>query len=208
MRQDREEREVVYRRANSSATTSDHGFVNNGGDPIGKTLNDVIKLESVEKTASEHVAERIANFTGSMFFVWLHVVWFSLWIAANLPLLRSQPFDPFPFTFLTLIVSLEAIFLSAFILITENGQARLAERRARVNLQIDMIAEREVTKLMQLVVEIHSTLGIAANADPELEKMKQATNVDHLTVAVQTMENQNGDLSCERETVKIEYPRW
>jgi uncharacterized membrane protein len=202
MRQDRVEREGVYERANPSPTPSDPSLENKGSDPVGKTLNDIIKLESLEKTASERIAERIAGFTGSMFFVLLHVVWFSLWIGLNLPLLNSHPVDPFPFTFLTMIVSLEAIFLSAFILMTENRQARLSDRRARVNLQIDMIAEREVTKLMQLVVEIHSHLGISAKTDPELEDMKQATNIDHLTEAAQTIENRNGDLASEKEIVK------
>jgi uncharacterized membrane protein len=195
MRHDREEREVGNERANPSPKPSDPSLGNKGSDPVEKTLNEIIKLESVEKTASERIAERIASFTGSMFFVWLHVIWFSLWICLNLETVRSHPVDPFPFTFLTMIVSLEAIFLSTFILIAENHQARLADRRARVNLQIDMIAEREVTKLMHLVVEIHGHLGIHAETDPELENMKQATNIDHLTETAQTIENRNSDLA-------------
>jgi len=127
-----------------------------------------------------------------MFFVWLRVVWFSLWIGLNL--LSPHPMDPYPFTFLTMIVSLEAIFLSAFILITENRQARLADRRARVDLQINMIAEREVTKLTQLVADIHGHLGISTKTDPESGKMRQATNIDRLTEAAETIENRNGEL--------------
>jgi uncharacterized membrane protein len=123
-----------------------------------------------------------------MLFVWLHVVLFSLWILLNLSWLGFQPFDPYPFTFLTMIVSLEAIFLSTFILMSENRQARLADRRARVNLQVDMIAEREVTKLMQLVMEIHDHLRIKRTADRELDRMQKATNIEHLTEAAQTVE--------------------
>ena len=202
MLQNRDDRELRYERANRSPTPGDPSLRNQGSDPVENTLNEIIKLESLEQTASERIAERIASFTGSMFFVWLHVVWFSLWIAVNLPSINSRPVDPFPFTFLTMIVSLEAIFLSTFILIAENRQARLADRRARVNLQIDMIAEREVTKLMQLVVEIHGHLGIPAGTDPELENMKQATNIDHLTEAAQTIENHNGDLATEKAIAK------
>ena len=90
-----------------------------------------------------------------------------------------------------MIVSLEAIFLSAFILMSENRQGRLADRRSRVNLEVDMIAEREITKLMELITDIHSHLGIKKPVDEELEGMKQPTNIEHLTEAAQTAEQQN-----------------
>ena len=164
---------------------------NKGSDHVTKTVDDILKLESLERTVSERIAEGIANFTGSMFFVSLHVVWFALWIVFNIPWLGFQPIDPFPFTLLTMIVSLEAIFLSAFILMSENRQGRLADRRARVNLQVDMIAEREVTKLLELVADIHSELRIRRSTDVELDNMQQATNIDHLTDAAQTVEDRN-----------------
>lgn len=166
---------------------------NKGSDHVGKTINDIVKLESLEKTVSERIADKIAAFTGSMLFVWLHVAWFALWIILNIPWLGFEPVDPFPFTFLTMIVSLEAIFLSTFILMSENRQAWLADRRARVNLQVDMIAEREVTKLMELVMAIHDHLGIRRPVDPELDNMQKATNIGHLTEAAQTVENRNSD---------------
>jgi uncharacterized membrane protein len=164
---------------------------NKGSDHVTKTIDDILKLESHERTLSERIAEGIASFTGSMLFIWLHVVWFALWIAFNIPWLGFQPIDPFPFTLLTMIVSLEAIFLSAFILMSENRQGRLADRRARVNLQVDMIAEREITKLMELVVDIHAHLKIRRPADLELDKMQKTTKIEHLTEAAQTAEAQN-----------------
>jgi uncharacterized membrane protein len=154
-------------------------------------------LESHERTLSERIAEGITTFTGSMLFIWLHVVWFTLWIAFNIPWLGFQPIDPFPFTLLTMIVSLEAIFLSAFILMSENRQGRLADRRSRVNLQVNMIAEREITKLMELVVEIHDHLKIRRPTDLELDNMQKATNIEHLTEAAQTVEAQNDGHSEE-----------
>ncbi len=161
---------------------------NKGSDHVGKTIGDILKLEAQNKTLSEAVADYIATFTGSMLFVWLHVAWFALWILWNVGWLGLRPLDPFPFTFLTMIVSLEAIFLSTFILMSENRQARLADRRARVNLQVDMIAEREVTKLMELVGDIHRHLGIERRADPELERMQRPTDIEHLTEAAETVE--------------------
>lgn len=159
---------------------------------VTSAIEDIVKLESVETTLTDRIAERITKFTGSMTFIWLHVFWFTTWILINAPWF-GQPIDPFPFTLLTMIVSLEAIFLAAFILIAENTQGRLADRRARVDLQINMIAEREITKLMELVVEIHSELKIRRQTDSELDKMRQVTNIEHLTEVAQKVENKNHD---------------
>jgi uncharacterized membrane protein len=175
---------------------------NEGSDHVTKTIDDIVKLESLDRTVSEGIAERIASFTGSMLFIWLHVVWFALWIAFNIPWLGFQPIDPFPFTLLTMIVSLEAIFLSAFILMSENRQGRLADRRARVNLQVDMIAEREITKLMKLVVDIHTHLKIRRPTDLELDNMQKATNIEHLTEAAQTVEDKSGVNSASKKASK------
>ena len=186
-------------RAGNSPSPVAANVENKRSDHVGETINDVLKLESLERTVSERIAERIAAFTGSMFFVWLHVAWFALWIIFNIPWWGFQPLDPVPFTFLTMIVSLEAIFLSAFILISENRQGRLADRRSRVNLQIDMIAEREITKLMELVVDIHARMGIQRAVDPELNSMTKATNIEHLTEAAQTVEERNsGNLAANK----------
>jgi len=164
---------------------------NKQSDHVTKTIEEILKLESLERTRSERIADGITAFFGSIVFIWLHVLWFSLWIVFNLPRWGFEPFDPFPFTFLTMMVSLEAIFLSAFILMSENRQARLADRRARVNLQVDMIAEREITKLMELVMDIHSQLQIQKPVDNELKSMQQPTNIEHLTEAAKTAEDQD-----------------
>lgn len=174
---------------------------NKQSDHVTKTIEDILKLESLDRTRTERVADGITGFFGSIGFIWLHVLWFSLWIIFNLPGWGFEPLDPFPFTFLTMIVSLEAIFLSAFILMSENRQGRLADRRARVNLQVDMIAEREVTKLMELVMDIHSQLGIKKPVDDELESMQKPTNIEHLTEAAQTAEDENSATSSAKVTL-------
>jgi len=180
-------------RRNRLPTTKTHPeLVNKGSDHVGNTINDILKLESHDRTLSEKIADRIASFTGSMTFVWIHVAWFAAWLVVNIGWLGFKPFDPYPFTFLTMVVSLEAIFLSTFILMSENRQARLADRRARVNLQVDMIAEREVTKMMELIVSIHDHLGIPRPQDQELSQMQKPTNIDHLTEAAKTAEEVDG----------------
>ena len=89
------------------------------------------------------MADAVARFSGSMAFVYLHVVWFALWVGLNLVLRR--PFDPFPFGLLTLVVSLEAIFLSTFVLIVQNRQSERSDRKARqdfeTNVQSDVWSE-------------------------------------------------------------------
>ena len=164
---------------------------NTSDDPVEKTIDEVVKLETLQRTMTERLAESVAGFAGSMYFIFLHVIWFGLWVTLNIPWLGFHQFDPYPFTFLTMIVSLEAIFLSTFILMVENRQTRLADRRARVNLQIDMISEREVTKLMQLVLQIHEHLGIRRHGDSELANMQKATNIEHLSEAAQSLDNKN-----------------
>jgi uncharacterized membrane protein len=99
-----------------------------------------------ERTQSDLVAEAIANFCGSMPFVWVHVAWFGGWIILN-AVPRFPHIDPFPFTFLTLVVSLEAIFLSTFILISQNHDTKISERRNHLDLQINLLSEQENTRM-------------------------------------------------------------
>lgn len=127
-----------------------------------------------EKTFSDRVAEKIARFCGSMTFVWVHVIWFSVWIVANLaPGMRH--IDPFPFTFLTLVVSLEAIFLSTFILISQNHDARVGDRRNHLDLQINLLSEQENTKMLQMLKAIADKVGVEITNDTEVEILSQPT---------------------------------
>ena len=109
------------------------------------------------KRLEERVADRITDLAGSMRFVYLHMVWFGLWIVVNLGLVAAalggllSPFDPFPFGLLTMIVSLEAIFLSTFVMISQNRQAAVADHRAELDYQVNVRAEAEIMKLIALV---------------------------------------------------------
>ncbi len=114
-----------------------------------------------------------------MGFVWLHVVWFGLWIIWN-AILRAKAIDPYPFNFLTLVVSLEAIFLSTFIMISENRQQRIDERRSHLDLQINLLSEQEGTKTLQLLKEIAEKLGVSPGKDPDVGMLEQATRPESL----------------------------
>jgi uncharacterized membrane protein len=105
------------------------------------------KLEMLAKAQrgfADRMAEFVATFCGSISFVWIHAVIFALWIVWNVVPAFTH-FDPYPFTFLTLCVSLEAIFLSSFILIAQNYEMRVSERRIQLDLQIFLLAEQENT---------------------------------------------------------------
>jgi uncharacterized membrane protein len=129
------------------------------------------------------VSSRISRFTGSAWFVVSHVAWFGVWVVANT---RSpNPFDPYPFTFLTFLVSLEAIFLSSFVLISQNQMEQQAHRRAALDLQINLLAEKEMTKVLSGVMAIGAYLGIEGVCDDrESQEMATDTNVEAVARAV------------------------
>ncbi len=119
------------------------------------------------------LAKLITGFAGSMPFVYGHLAAFAFWIAANAGLLPMVPaWDP-TFVMLGMIASVEAIFLSTFILISQNTMAAVAERRAALDLQINLLAEHEVTKLIELVSAIAEKTGAATPPDPALHEIKQ-----------------------------------
>lgn len=144
------------------------------------------KAELSHRSLSDRISDSIARFCGGMAFVWVHVIGFGAWILANtLPGLK--PFDPFPFTFLTLVVSLEAIFLSTFILISQNADKVLTERRNHLDLQINLLAEQENTKMLALLGRIAEKLEITVSDDPTLEVLEEATRPDKLAEQIDTV---------------------
>lgn len=143
------------------------------------------QLEKTSRTRGEKIAEIVAAFCGSMPFVYVHIIWFVFWITTN-TLFQEYRFDPFPFTFLTLVVSLEAIFLSTFILINQNHETRLTERRNHLDLQINMLAEQENTKTLELLHLIADKVGVSfpsENAEALLEPVEPGKLVEQIVAA-------------------------
>jgi uncharacterized membrane protein len=105
-----------------------------------------------ERTSGDRLSDAITVVAGSSGFALAHVVVFTVWITLNVGLVPAvSVFDPYPFSFLTLVVSLEAIFLSVFVLMSQNRAARLADRRAHLDLQVDLLAERELTAILHML---------------------------------------------------------
>jgi uncharacterized membrane protein len=124
------------------------------------------------RSREERIADAVTRFTGSMRFVYIHVVFFGLWIAINLGWLPIPRFDP-TFVVLAMVASVEAIFLSTFVLITQNRMAALADKRADLDLQISLLAEHEITRLITLVTAIAERLELDVAQNPELAELSQ-----------------------------------
>lgn len=119
------------------------------------------------RTLEERLADAITRFTGSMLFVYIHLVIYGGWILMNLGWIPGPRFDP-TFVALAMVASVEAIFLSTFILIHQNRMARISERRAELDLQISLLAEHEITKLLMVVSEIAERMQTKSAHDPEV----------------------------------------
>lgn len=130
-----------------------------------------------KRTSSEKFADFLTGKLGSVTFLVLNMVWFIVWISWNsgwIPGLTA--FDHYPFGFLTMTVSLEAIFLAIIVLISQNREAKVNELREEVDLQVNMISEEEVTKLIGLVTILLEKQGVKVADDPELRKLLGTSN--------------------------------
>jgi uncharacterized membrane protein len=133
-----------------------------------QNLNDVIEIET---TTFQRVADVIAEFSGSMAFLALNFIWFAFWIAINELPLGIRQFDPFPFGLLTMIVSLEAIFLSCFVLISQNRQSEKDHVKSDLEYQVNLKAELEVAQLHHKVDNIYEVMQ---SQFAKLEKERRA----------------------------------
>ena len=137
------------------------------------------RADERKKGWQERVADRITRFTGSMRFVYIHVVLFGGWIAWNLPFSPLPRFDP-SLVILAMVASVEAIFLSTFILITQNRMQEVANQRADLDLQVNLLAEHEVTRLIRLVKRVAERMGIEESESPELPELERDVDPEHV----------------------------
>lgn len=124
------------------------------------------------------ISDAVAGFVGTLWFVVIHLALFVLWIVWNVGWLGLAPFDPFPFVFLTLLVSFEAVLTSTFVLIKQNRMSSRADQRAHFDLQVNLLTERELTKALQLLDAVAQRLGV--RSDAEIRELKEVTAVDQL----------------------------
>ena len=129
--------------------------------------------EEAEKGTQDRIADAIGRFAGSMPFVYIHAALFGAWIAINLGWVPGVPRFDDSFVVLAMFASVEAIFLSTFVLITQNRTAAMADRRADLDLQVGLLAEHEVTRLITLVKALGERLGVEESRDPELHELER-----------------------------------
>ena len=144
--------------------------------------------EEAHALFEERLASAITRFTGSLVFVYLHAAVYGLWIVANLGWIRGLiPWDP-TFVILAMVASVEAIFLSTFILITQNRMAAAADRRAELDLQVSLLAEAEITKIVELVSMIADRMDLPTAEQQEIEEMKQRVAPEAVLDAIEETE--------------------
>jgi uncharacterized membrane protein len=138
---------------------------------IQRNIRKIIQVR-LKAARDQGIQDRIANgmtgFSGSMAFFYLHIVWFCVWIFLNAGYLGLSPFDPYPYGLLTMIVSLEAIFLSTFVLISQNLFGKESERLTDLGLQTSLLTEHELTRVLQILHAIQQKIGISNDDDRNL----------------------------------------
>jgi uncharacterized membrane protein len=147
---------------------------------------------AARRSRQDRISDAITYFSGHMVFVYLHVAWFAGWIAWNLGALGAKPFDPFPFGLLTLIVSLEAIFLSTFVLISQNRIGEDSERRANLHLQIGLLTEHEVTRALKMLDEIQDKVGSEKEAGTDLKELELEVRPEDILREIERMQHRVG----------------
>jgi uncharacterized membrane protein len=140
---------------------------------------------NAERSHIEAIADDLNDFAASSPYLVFHVVWFAIWIPWNLGWFGLPKFDPFPFGLLTMVVSLEAIFLSIFVLMAQKRESAIAELREELALQVNLRIEEEMTKMLQLVAGLYTRLGHRMADDPELRDMMEPLDVAGLERALQ-----------------------
>ena len=133
------------------------------------------------RSFSERIADRLTSSLGSMPFLIANVMLLVVWVVVNLGIIPGvQPFDPYPFGLLTMIVSLAGVLLAILVLISQKRASQLADLRAEIDLQVDMLTEKELTKLLQMMRLLIEKNGIDISQDKDLQEMLQPTDVNRI----------------------------
>ncbi len=156
--------------------------VNSADRNAGLALRNIKAISELEQQALkrrsrlECFSDAVVANAGRLWFFVFHVIWFVLWVAWNMSVVRGRRFDPFPFPALTTAVSLESIFLSIFILMSQNRSNRRADERSHLDLQINLLAEHEATKMLQLLKALCAHHRLPEAKDPEVEELLSETD--------------------------------
>jgi uncharacterized membrane protein len=157
---------------------------------IDRNVAALIRRREEERAATsreEKIADAISNFAGSMKFVYLHLAIYGAWIVVNLPWVPLPKFDP-SYVVLAMAASVEAIFISTFVMISQNRMSRVADQRADLDLQISLLAEHEITRLVMLVTELAERMNLPSAHDPELRELAKDVAPEHVLDRIEDTE--------------------
>jgi uncharacterized membrane protein len=157
---------------------------------IQKNIRSITQLEEAfaqQRSRLDRISDAISAFAGSIQFILAHVVIFVAWMVLNTPwVLGTRSFDPYPYIFMNFVLAVEAVFLGTFVLMSQNRQSRQAEQRARLDLQIGLLAEQETTKTLQMLQRICERLGLNdVSKDRELQQMIETTHIEEVARGIQ-----------------------
>jgi uncharacterized membrane protein len=158
---------------------------------IERNIRTIIHLrtkDSQARSLQSRIADSITSFSGRMIFAYVHIVWFGLWILVNTGQFGVPAFDPFPYGLLTMVVSLEAIFLSTFVLISQNRLSEETERRADLDLHIGLLTEHELTRVLQMLDAIQDKMGIIDHKNSELADLEMETKPEDVLAEIHRLQ--------------------
>ena len=178
----------MQQRRLTQAERADHADDNPAlSDVIERNIRTIIDLRlraARARGVQDRLADAITAVSGRMAFVYVHIVWFGLWFLLNTGRFGVPPFDPFPYGLLTMVVSLEAIFLATFVLISQNRLSAEAEYRADLDLHIGLLTEHELTRVLQMLDVMQDKMGIANDADSELADLEMETRPEDVLAEI------------------------
>jgi len=158
---------------------------------IERNIRTIIHLRTKaahQRGVQDRIADGITSFSGRMVFAYVHILWFGAWILLNTGRFGVRVFDPFPYGLLTMIVSLEAIFLSTFVLISQNRLGEETERRADLDLHIGLLTEHELTRVLQMLDIIQDKLGIVDHANSDLADLEMETKPEDVLAEIHRLQ--------------------
>ena len=155
-------------------------------DPLLKNVRAVVDLERQafhQLSPLDRLTDAITGLAGSRAFILLHLAWFGAWIVVNR---FATGFDPYPFSLLNVVVSLEAIILTSLVLMTQNRMTRQADRRAHLDLQVNLLAEQELTAILQMLYALCQKAGTCARVnDARVEALLKDTDIVQLAITLE-----------------------
>jgi uncharacterized membrane protein len=177
------------------------------GDQILKNvrvISDIERRTIHERSRLERITDNISESTGSISFIVIHAMAFAMWIVMNL---RTRwVFDAYPFNLLNLAVSLEAIFLTSIVLMTQNRLTRQGDKRAHLDLQVNLLAEQELTAILRMVHALCQHAGMhLSSQDERVTQLLKDIDIEKLAATLDTHLPSGGGSASEPPLI-VEEP--